>query len=229
MSNQPAPQSTSVLKNPQIILALISGAVTIVAAAIGVLPHLLPPPVTLTPTMTAFVVTATSLPSPIPVITSTPIAVTQISAPVQPTVISLLQPSPNAALVANTSAITNSTPNVKLLYDKAAFNVLNQTDHSMSLAGVTFRSTSGMWDARSWGPSIYISLPAANCLRLRDASSGQHTPPAACANHLYGLIEVGKTVMFWVNTDHFDVIRNDQTIATCDTAAGECDVYIPLE
>ena len=126
------------------------------------------------------------------------------------------------------SSITSGTPNVKLIYDKVSFNVLNQSNQVLSLASVTFRSISGTWDARNWGPSIYISLPIANCLRLRDASSGQHTPPAVCANHIYGLIEVGITAMFWVNTDHFDVIHNDQTIATCDTAAGECDVYIPL-
>ena len=78
------------------------------------------------------------------------------------------------------------------------------------------------------GPSIYIKLPAANCLRLRDASAGQQNPPAACAKPIYGLQVVGTTAMFWVNTDHFDVVRDDQTIATCDTSAGECDVYIPL-
>ncbi|MEP6987466.1 MAG: hypothetical protein ABI970_17815 [Chloroflexota bacterium] len=227
MSNQPAPQSTPVLKNPQIILALISGAVTIAAALIGVLPHLLPATATVTPTATAIIITVTPLPSPIPVVTSTTLVV-QTSVPAQPTLISLFQSTPVSVLPTNTSAITNGTPNVKLLYDKAAFNVLNQSNYAMSLAGVTFRSTSGTWDARKWGPSIYISLPVANCLRLRDASSGQHTPPAVCSNHIYGLIEIGKPAMFWVNTDHFDVIHNDQTIATCDTSAGECDVYIPL-
>ncbi|MBI1277895.1 MAG: hypothetical protein GC179_07185 [Anaerolineaceae bacterium] len=228
MSNQPAPQSTSVLKNPQIILALISGVVTIVAALIGVLPHLLPASATPTPTMTPIVVTATALPTSIPVATNAPLADTQIPEPAQPTLISLAVTTPITA-VPNTSSIPSGAPNVKLLFDKASFNLLNQSDYTISLAGVTFRSTSGTWDARKWGPSIYINLPAANCLRLRDSSSNLHTPPAVCANHIYGLIEVGPTAMFWANTDHFDVVHNDQTIATCETSSGECDVYIGLE
>lgn len=226
MSNQPVPQSASVWKSPQIILALISGAVTIVAAIIGVLPLLLPAAATATPTIAPIVVTTTSLPSSITVVTSSPVVETKITVPAQPTVISLLQPTLNAT-TANTSSITSGPPNVKLLYDNASFNVLNQSDYPMSLAGVIFRSTSGIWDARNWGPSIYISLPVANCLRLRDAASGQQTPPAVCANRIYGLIEVGITAMFWVKTDYFDVVRNDQTIATCAIEAGECDVYIP--
>ena len=227
MSNQPTPQPTSVLKNPQIILALISGGVTIVAAFIGVLPHLLPASPTVTPTMTPIVVTATSASTSIPVATNVPLANTQIPEPAQPTLISLAVTTPSTA-TPNTNPIVNSTPNVKLIYDKASFNVLNLSDHPMSLAGITFRSTSGTWDARKWGPSIYTNLPVANCLRLRDASSGQHTPPAVCANRIYGLIEVGSTAMFWANTDYFDVVRNDQTIATCDTSSGECSVHVPL-
>lgn len=228
MSNQSTPQSTSMLKNPQIILALISGAVTIVAAFIGVLPHLLPASPTVTPTMTPIVVTATSAPTSIPVATNVSLANTQLPEPAQPTLISLAVTTLDT-LTPNADPIVNSTPNVKLLYDKASFNVLNQSDHPLSLAGVTFRSISGTWDARKWGPSIYINLPVANCLRLRDASSSQHTPPTVCANHIYGLIEVGSTAMFWANTDHFDVVRNDQMIATCETSSSECDIYIGLE
>ena len=228
MSNQPTPQSTSGLKNPQILLALISGAVTIAAAFIGVLPHLLPVSPTVTPTTTPIVVTATPLPISIPVATNVPLANTQIPEPAQPTLISLALRTPSEA-TPNTNPIMNGVPNLKLIYDKASFNVLNQSDHSMSLAGVTFRSTSATWDARKWGPSIYISLPIAKCLRLRDSSSSQRTPPSVCANHIYGLIEVGPTAMFWANTDHFDVVRNDQTLATCETSAGECEVYIALE
>lgn len=227
MANQPAPVTTPVLKNPQIILALISGIVTIIAAFIGVLPHLLPSSATPTPTATPIIVTATFIPTALPVAANTSIANTQIPEPPQPTLISLVQPTAGAA-TPNTQPVTGGVPNVKLLYDKASFNVLNQTDHQLSLAGVTFRSTSGTWDARKWGPSIYISLPAANCLRLRDSSSSQHTPPASCANHIYGLIEVGSTAMFWVKTDHFEVMQNDQIIANCDTSAGECDIYVPL-
>ncbi len=227
MSNQPAPQPTPILKNPQIILALISGLVTIVAAFIGVLPHLLPVPATATPTITPVILTATALPTSVPAVTNSPVGSSPISIPIQPTVISLLQPTSN---VVATSLISNSinTPNVTLLYDKAVFNLINHSDHAMSLVGITFRSSSGLWDAQKWGPSIYNNLPIANCLRLRDASSGRHTPSAVCANHIYGLIEVGTSAMFWVNTDHFDVVLNDQTIATCDTAAGECDLFIPL-
>jgi hypothetical protein len=97
----------------------------------------------------------------------------------------------------------------------------------LSLEGVTFQSASGTWDARQWGPSIHNSLPANQCLRLRDATAGQRTPPSPCVDHLYGLIEVGASALFWVNTPEFTVWWQGQVITTCATSGSVCSVFIP--
>lgn len=226
MSNQPPQRSESVLKSPQFLVAIVSGLVTIVAAFIGVLPSLVvnSPTATVTPSPAPTVqITHTPIPSPV-----TELISTEAPQPAQPTLIELLRTPDGVTTTQSDSPISdgNTQPNTRLIYDAVSFNVVNQSGGTLSLVGVTFRSTSGTWDARSWGPSIYTSLPNAKCLRLRDASAGQRNPPQPCINQIYGLIEVGKPAMFWVNSDTFEVIRDNQTLATCKITDGMCDIYI---
>lgn len=100
--------------------------------------------------------------------------------------------------------------------------MFNQSERTLSLEGVEFRSASGNWDARDWGPSVYTSLPLGMCLRLRDASVGQRQPPAPCRDKIYGLIVVGSSALFWLNTETFEVVRNNTLIVTCPAEAGTC-------
>lgn len=226
MANQPVPSSGTSLKSPQVVVAVISGAVTLIAAIIGVLPNLTRSDPTVTPSVIPIIVTATPVPAGENVIASSPI----------PTV-TPLQPTPLAILLTDTSSTpaplsqpgvdSSSVPNVQLLYDAVSFTLLNQGGEVLSLEGVTFQSASGAWDARQWGPSIYTSLPADQCLRLRDVTAGQRTPPSPCVNHIYGLIEVGQSALFWINTPEFAVLRNGQIIATCATTGDVCSVFIP--
>lgn len=226
MTNQTPQKSDSVLKSPQFLVAIVSGLVTIIAALIGVLPSLVvnPPTVTAAPSPAPTMqITNTAIPSPAAGMIST-----AITEPVQPTLINLIR-TPDTVTTPNNSgaiSISDQAPNARLIYDTVSFNVLNQYGGTLSLIGVSFRSTSGTWDARSWGPSIYTSLPNAKCLRLRDATAGQRNPPQPCQNQIYGLIEVGKPAMFWVNAETFEVIRDNRTLATCQIADGQCDIYI---
>lgn len=182
---------------------------------------------TLTPTLTdTATLTATVTPSatdtPAPTATSTLTATfTMTPAPTETA-------TPAAT---DTPAFTPVPPtpipgNVLLLYDDVSFTLHNRAGRVLSLEGVIFRSASGNWNARSWGVSVYISLPDNACLRLRDASSGQRQPPAACGT-LYGLQLVGPPAHFWLNTDTFEVVRGGQVIATCRSDEGSCLVYIP--
>lgn len=220
----PPTPSGNALSNPQVLVAVIGGLVTIAVAFIGILPTIIgnDDPTPTPPPPTVIVVTATETEAPptatddAPVSTATP----------QPTdVVEETQPT-ETALAQQAVIQPTAVPNLTLLYDDVSFTVHNISGGVISLEGVTFQSASGEWDASRWGPSVYNSLPNENCLRLRDTTSGQRQPPSVCDN-LYGLILVGQSALFWINTESFTVSLNGQPIAECATAAETCAIHIP--
>lgn len=239
---KPVPPPTSPLQSPQVMAAIIGGIVTIAVAIVGLVPVLLE---RAEPTPTPMIVTATPEPTQVLVILSTDTsAPTEIPAsPTPQPVVATASELPSTQATEESTTVPTQPPstipiteaplpsamppgNVLLLYDDAAFTVLNQDTRTVSLEGVVFRSGSGEWDARTWGTTLYNSLPPRNCLRLRDAASGQRQPPASCAN-LYGLQLVGTKALFWIRTENFDVLRGGEVIATCEVVATSCLIYIP--
>jgi hypothetical protein len=252
MTEQLPPKSDPLLKNPQVLAAIIGGFFTLMVAILSIVPTLMSNRAP-EPTPTVIIVTATSVPAtavvqanstdlpttePTRVNTSVPptsmaenMQVPPTAAPSEfiPTQTSLptdTPPQPTALPVLPTS--TPAPPgNVLLLYDDVSFTVRNQDSRTLSLEGVVFRSASGEWEARRWGPSIYNSVPAGKCLRLRDATVGQRQPPSGCVNNIYALMEVGTTAFFWLGVDQFDVVRDGAVIATCATVDQSCLIYLP--
>lgn len=202
------------------------------------------PPTEVPPSATPIPPTATQntepSPSPLPIIpttepTLTPLQLTPnvipteavaaqpITVASQPTKV-IEPPTAEAAAVAPPPA---NPPNARLLFDSVSLTLINESGRTLSLVGVTFSSAVGSWEARVWGGRVHDRLPDGLCLRLREAAAGQRTPPAQCVNKIFGLIEAGGTAMFWRGVDSFNVLRNGEVIATCQTAAGECALYIP--
>lgn len=173
---------------------------------------------TASPTVTASP-SATSSNTPLPTATEMP---TETRTP---------QPSATAAAVVVPADTATPEPptavpgNVLLLQDDVSFTVYNQSRSTVSLEGVVFRSSSGRWNARAWGVSIYGNVPPENCLRLRNINSGQRQPPSICSN-LLGLQLAGSQALFWMNTESYDVVRDGEIIATCSTDADSCEVLI---
>ncbi len=242
MSEQPPAPGSSALSNPQVIAAIVGGIVTVIVAVVGIVPAIIanqnatPVVVTATPIPAATV--AVVLPtSPPP--TAVPVVPTE--AQVQLTAILFVPPTdaqsaapdlpspvfPSATVPPENPPTQAAAPNVLLMYDDVSFTLLNQTARTLSLEGVVFRSPGGEWEARKWGPSIYNSLPAGKCLRLRDAAVGQRQPPASCVNRIYALQEVGTPAFFWKARDRFEVLRNGEVIASCAAADGQCSIYVP--
>lgn len=247
MSEQTPPPRDSALSNPQTVAAIIGGIVTVIVAVVGIIPAIITSqqatPVVVTATPPPATTVALVLPNIIP--SATPAA--PAAEPIVPTLAQvqltpIIFPSPTADAstpqlptpIFPSVTATPATPptqaaasNVLLMYDDASFTVLNQDSRKLSFEGVFFRSSAGEWEARRWGPSIYNSLPANKCLRLRDSSVGQRNPPASCVNKIYALQEVGTPAMFWRNADRFDVVRNGQVVASCIVADRQCSIYIP--
>jgi hypothetical protein len=163
-------------------------------------------------------------PSPLPIIpTLTPLQLTPNAPPADTPPTAIIQPTA-AEQVPQPPA---NPPNVRLLYDTVSLTLINQSGGTLSLVGVTFSSVSGGWDALTWGRRVYDRLPSGQCLRIREAAVGQRTPPAECINRIFGLIEAGGRAMFWRGAETFTVERNGAVIATCQTAVGACEVFIP--
>jgi hypothetical protein len=287
----PTPQKHDrVMSNPQIVTAIITGIVTVVAAFVGVVPQLAKNNVTLplfTPTIasTLMVATATPFASPTegqptqpafsatavlpttaqevqpsptyapPTATPLPPTATQ-TVELSPTPLPMvptnaphlipLQLTPNVFLretsvavppdIATLPTVTEPAtvvpsppvqpPNVRVLYDEVSLTVVNQSGGLLSLVGVSFVSAAGRWDASQWGGRVHDRVPNGYCLRMRDASVGQRTPPAECVG-IFGLMEVGSTVMFWRGVEQFTMEQNNNVIATCSAISRMCDVYLP--
>lgn len=224
MSNDTPPKRDSLASNPQVLAAVIGGIVTIVVAIIGIVPALVNSRPTPTPQPTIVVVTATSEPAtdteidPIPTIDLPTVTIVAVPiSNVEPTAVIMPTSQPEAPLTEG---------NVLLLYDDVSFTLRNKSAQMLSLEGITLSSSSGQWDARDWGPSVYDKLPAAKCLRLRDATVGQRQPPADCRDAIFGLQEVGKSALFWLGVESFDVLRDGQLLATCRSADGNCLITV---
>lgn len=232
------------LNSPQVVAALIT---SFVAIALAVVPTLLnnnndsaSAPVVL--------ITLTTVPTSEPVATEvvvveststdTPPSLEPTDEPPTPTPTDVpptsIPSSPTPTDVPPTAILTEippspapaNPPNVILLYNASSFTVYNQSSQTLALDSIRFQSSSGHWDATSWGTGLVRTFPADNCLRMRDANSASQQPPAICGT-LLGLQLTSGDTLFWLNTDEFDVLSNGEVIATCQTTTDTCEVYIP--
>lgn len=232
MADESSPPSSSnasgnSLSNPQVVIALITGIVSILVTLIGVLPNLInADEPTATPTAVAVVVvTATQLPP-------TPTAETQTVANDQPTAgVPTTEPTakPTAestAAPAQPAATQPPAPNVLLIYDDVSFSLVNTSGRRLSLANVVFQSGSRSFDPVGW--ANYRRIPNNNCLRIRDAGAGNRNPPGEC-RELLSLLLIGQTAMFWTESDMFDVLQGSSVIATCTTDTDRCAIHVPQD
>lgn len=213
----------SVWSSPPVIGAMITGAVTIAVTVITLLfqaqnsqPRVI---VTSTPEATR-VAQATFTPSHTPTNTLTPTNTPSDNDATIPVDTATATATPEPVTVSDT------TPNVTLLYDDAAFTIHNISGNTLDLTRLSFASDTRTWDATGWGPSLANSLPSDDCLRMRDAMSGQRQPPAVCAN-LYGFLTVGESALFWREGNSFEVRYDGEMLTTCDSTADQCDLAIP--
>jgi hypothetical protein len=113
---------------------------------------------------------------------------------------------------------------VTLFYDQDAFTIYNMTGGRISLEGIEFKGSDVTWNISPFGGSMR-SLPSNKCLRLRDATVGNRQPPSECGSTNYAFLEIGPRVIFW-RGEYFDVVRDGTVLATCQTAAGKCEIHV---
>jgi hypothetical protein len=222
-------QSAVVLATPTVAPTVIVVTSTPVPQPTDIPPTEAPPSATPIPPTVAQNVEPS--PSPLPIMpTLTPLQLTPNAAPTEAPVVAqpttVVQPTVVEQAPVEVQPPANP-PNVRILFDGVSLTLVNISGGTLSLVGVTFSSPTGSWDALTWGRRVYDRLPDRQCLRVREAAVGRRTPPAECVDRIFGLIEAGGTAMFWRGAESFNVERNGTVIATCQTAAGACEVYVP--
>jgi hypothetical protein len=238
-------------RSPQVILPIVATISTILVAVIGVIPSIIeankPPAVT--PTAMVIAIIATPVPAttvPVEVAAVSTLAPTNAPAatdkptdvPPSPTVLiptdrpmtdtPTSAPTEIPATVIPTdippTAAPTAVPNVTLFYDQDSFTIYNMTSSRISLEGIVFKGPDVSWNISPFGGSMK-SLPSSKCLRLRDATVGNRTPPAECGGTNYAFLEIGPTAIFWRN-QYFDVVRDGAVLATCQFDAGKCEIHV---
>lgn len=242
------PPPPKLTQQPQVMAALITGVISLLVAIVGIVPALVEAakddP---TPTPPAAVVVATSAPTntlvaqveptlaptdtpapptdaPVSQPNIIPVGATSTSLPVIGSTPVLADPQPTADTSASTSNETAAQePNIRMFFDNRSFTIRNQGGGRKSLIGVTFYSDEGRWDASQWGP-IHEKFTNKDCLRMRDVSTGQQSPPSECQD-LLALLLVGPEVIFWRDEDGFHVERSGVELGVCTISP--CDLYLP--
>jgi len=244
----PIEHKTSEWRTPQVMLPIIATISTVLVAVIGVIPSIMeankPPALTPTPIIISIIATpvpattvpattvpvevavvSTLAPTTAPVATSVPTsAPTEMPATTVPTIAPTDIPPTPAPTEVIVDAAPTAVPNVTLFYDQDSFTIYNSTGSRISLEGITFKGPEASWDIAPFGGSMR-SLPSNKCLRLRDATVGNRTPPAECGSANYAFLEIGPRVIFW-RGEYFDVVRDGAVLATCQTAAGKCEIHV---
>jgi hypothetical protein len=198
-------------RSPQVMAPIIGAVCTVLVAIIGL-------------------ISSQTRASQVPVATIVvTVAVTQSAAEAALTLAPTSAATPASTQAAPATAASGaSSPNVTLFYDEDSFTVWNNTDSTISLHDVSFRSGGEPWDMSIWG-SMADSLPAQKCLRLVDVNTEEPDPPEPCSTpeSLHGFFKVGSGEVYWREISEFEVVNDDDetVIATCPMAAGTCPFY----
>ncbi len=220
------------LNSPQVVAALITSTVAIVLA---LAPMILNNSATASPTEPAAPITVVDEsiaehPTDEPVPTEKTVDIPTATNDPLPTETPIIVPTSTStvAVVPTETSMPATEPppaNVLLAYDDVSFTIYNQSSQTLSVNDLQFRSSSANWDAVKWGESLASNFQANNCLRIRDINSGQRQPPSFCGT-LLGLQLVDTSLLFWVNTDEFEVRHNGALIATCSTTNETCPIFV---
>jgi hypothetical protein len=205
------PETRNEWRSPQFIAPIIAAVCTVLVAVIGLVSN--QARLNQVPVATVIVtVPATEVAGGESI--ATPLAATPV-------------PDAASSESASTTEAEAGTPNVTLFYDEDSFTVWNNTDSTLSLAEVSFRSNGETWDMSIWG-SMVDALPAKKCLRLRDVNTREQDPPEACteAESIHGFFEVGSSNVYWRDIATFEVVHDERVIATCEMAAEMCEIYV---
>lgn len=207
------PETRNDWRSPQVMAPVIAAVCTVLVAVIGLISNQM-----------------RLNQAPVATIVVTVVPATEAAGDAGSVATSAATSIPDAAatpMPASTLEAQSSDSNVTLFYDEDSFTVWNSTDSTLSLSDVSFRSGGETWDMSIWGSMIDV-LPAKKCLRMRDVNAEAQDPPEPCTEpeSIHGFFEVGSSNVYWRDMTAFEVVQDEQVIATCEMAAERCEIYV---
>lgn len=119
---------------------------------------------------------------------------------------------------------------VMLMYNPTSFTLLNMTGGSLDIAGLTFHSDTGNFEAVRWdngflSASLY-TFPPQDCLMLWPVGTAMQPKPAECDTR-HAWLGVNELQTFWLTAGMFEVRYYGQTLGMCAGTATSCVVDLP--
>jgi hypothetical protein len=120
-------------------------------------------------------------------------------------------------------------PDFAIIYDDATLTVVVVADATLDLTGVVLSGGETTLPLSRWAAVTDLdisALPSGHCVQAwswLDAES--HSAPSDCRIRR-SVITISPDEFFWTRGD-FQVLRNDQTLATCSADLGRCEVRLP--
>jgi hypothetical protein len=178
----------------------------------------------------------TSTPTPVLTSTSTPILTST------PTPVLTSTPAPTRTATAEAAPVGEY--NLRLIYDKEQFLLINISDAPLDVSQLVFEqeltdSSVRTFEAKEWERTGIVVPPTAmtaqGCYQLVTAEGTQAIPADDICPHFLGWYSTGvESRYFWIANNRgasFVVRRTSDTapLATCSVDAGECEVHLPAQ
>jgi len=118
--------------------------------------------------------------------------------------------------------------NVRFVYNDQSFWWINETQREMLVERIRFArpDDSAKFWGRRWG-SIYSLVEAKSCVRVTDRDNDIRMPRPEDCGHMNADITTNRGEVFWTGEGEFYVYWDDQRVAVCAIAAGECRASLP--
>jgi len=127
--------------------------------------------------------------------------------------------------------------NVRLFYDDAQLNILNNTDQSLNILNVAFRTEAGHtlelsdigWQTRDNENARLIVINAHQCLQLWAIAINNFVQPPECNSILGWRVISNIDSQFWIGSEgaeRFYVLQDGLERAVCNTGVASCEFYL---
>lgn len=140
------------------------------------------------------------------------------------------------------AATVVTDPTLRLLYDAGQFLLVNVSGETQNIGGLVFTQRRPDGSTRTFEPTLWeessaspFAMPSGGCYQIITAETPQTDPDESICPRFLGWYQPGLTARyFWIAaqsgaTFTVGVRGEDDTLATCEIAAGECLVVLPPE
>jgi len=161
-----------------------------------------------------------TLMAPLPTNTLNPILLTPV-----PTRVPIQPPARPSASVATAATPTpGQRTDLRMVYSEQSFTLFNKADRPLWMAGLSFISASGRFDADSWGVNMEDVSPG-RCFMVWGLEAPTiYSPLEGCTRLAWSA--VNDSADFWRDAESFRVERYGDLLGECRVSSGLCELSL---